>query len=489
MHTPYFFLHLLLLILLTTSCTTRPVSPQKTGKSKIPESPVKRTLPKAQEVPSLPATYTWDEIAKRASTKAGKADLYRIKAASRRLKTALDTAWKNPQLRLGYSLDELSSDTPSHSGWRADGGGYSPYTTRGKWSDQDASSGSVGLRLYFTNPFVTRWMKSQGEAEARGFDARVQEASYAVYSEVKMLCLEADILKQELAFLKEELSLKDQVDQLRKRQAASNVQRSPLNALDAELKHETKRMEIRGKKMAYRQLIREIALLADLPPDQLDLVPEQFSPPRPETQNTRFLTDLAFLRRPDLQIAESERNAALYSVNKAKAQNIPWFDFAEAGYKGQESTTYGYENDSTTRDRTTRDRDEWDIRLAISLPISSWTGRALKLSRAELAAAETRLQGVYARIRQEVAGVLEDYQESEKEYLRLSRQSDALCQRVEKELNQLEKEGSVMNDEILKSRKELLAYRKIMLKVKREWLRQRLLLESVTGGPLPTGNR
>ena len=69
----------------------------------------------------------------------------------------------------------------------------------------------------------------------------------------------------------------------------------------------------------------------------------------------------------------------------------------------------------------------------MSLPVFNWLGDEIRLTRAQLAAAEARARGQYERVRSEVGGVLEDYRAAQADMRRLLRGAKLPKMEVQKE--------------------------------------------------------
>ncbi|MBP5227485.1 MAG: TolC family protein [Kiritimatiellae bacterium] len=480
---PYPFLLPVSLSLLLAGCVThRDRQPETETPPPPTETPAEQETvaetPEPEEKaepapPSHPDGYSWDELARLASSRADAAKIFLLKAAARRYKTSGDTAWKDPQLRISHGWDYGRSNTPGD------------INNNREWEHSHGNSDTLALRLPIANPFVNRWIRKQGESEARSLEARAQEEAYAIYCEVKTLCMEADILRQELELTEKIAELNEQLQTYREEQVQAGVIRSPLSLIQAERAKEELRADSAAKQIERQQILRQIALLSGIPLDELKILPVSDVPTADRLPDAATLTDLALARRPDLQSALHEKAAADHGVKLAQAGHIPWFDFIEGTYKNDDSFTRDYERTVSNFDRTADDKEEWQIRMGVNVPIFTWMGNAVQQSKLISAAADARVQGLYTTIREEICGSLEDYQFADMEHSRLQAASEAFCKEIEARIVAFEKDQMGPREEAIRSRKEILAYRKVCLKVEREWLRQYLLLESITGGPLP----
>lgn len=147
--------------------------------------------------PAEPPTegYAWEYLARLAASNSAAAKILLVEAEAERRQIAVDTGWRNPQLRVGgKSVDEAERDTDN--------------VGKREWADKDYDGYTTALRVYVANPFVNRWLRRAGSAKARAVEAEAEEAKYAVYCEVKSLCLEADMLRSELNVMERMIALR-----------------------------------------------------------------------------------------------------------------------------------------------------------------------------------------------------------------------------------------------------------------------------------------
>jgi len=432
--------------------------------------------------------YDWDVLGRMAAAHSSEAKALLLDAQAERHQTAVDTAWRNPQLRLGHHDGEEDETSPGRTGMQTFPDEVNmpsrPFSRYRETGDRSFDGYTVGLRVYVANPFVNRWLRKRGDASARAVEAEADEEAYAIFCEVRTLCLEAEMLREEISLLEQMAALRLALRDYRKEQADAGV----VNALDL-IRSETKwvslRSEIREKKIARQQIVRQIALLAQVPAEQVRLRPPDFSrlidPARLEVS---ALTDLAFMRRPDLLRATREREAAEHGVKAAKAGQIPWFEYVEGTYEEESATSTSREQYFSGHDTSHQDETEWQVRVAVTLPVFNWLGDEVKRSRAELAAAEMRAAGVESKIRAEVDGVLADFLSARQERDQLAAESLRVQASMAKQIETLAKESTVKHEEVLAAQEELVAYRRFCMKADREYLRMVQFLETVSGGSL-----
>jgi len=424
--------------------------------------------------PSSPPAggYAWDELARLAATNSSEAKVLLLEAVAERYKTALDTGWRNPQLRIGERWGE-EEETSDHS--FAGGGGR---------SDKEFDGYMSGLRVYTVNPFVNNWLRKRGAATAQAKEAESEEVKYAVFCEVKSLCLEAEMMREEIGLLEQMAGYREQMRNARNEESEAGVAKA-LELIRAETRLATFRSEIREKQTARLQLIRRIAVLAGLPAEQVLLRPPDYDRQVDLSRlDAAVLTDMAFLRRPDLQRALHEKEAAEHGVKAAQAGQIPWFEYVDGIYGTETDHTSSDDANGALSGRKHLDETEWQARVAITLPIVSWFGEEVRLNRAQLAAAEERAQGLYDKIRREVDGVLEDYRGVRAERDRLAAERRRVCETTTARIDALANEQAVRREDVLAAREELVGFLRVCMRAEHECLRLTQYLETVSGGSL-----
>nr|MBP7637474.1 hypothetical protein [Kiritimatiellia bacterium] len=182
---------------------------------------------------------------------------------------------------------------------------------------------------------------------------------------------------------------------------------------------------------------------------------------------------------------EQEKEVAAHALCAARAGQIPWFEYVEGSFEDAHGDIYSHEEHFTGRDHTTRDETEWQVRVAMSLPVFNWLGDEIRLTRTQLAAAEARVHGQYERVRSEVGGVLDDCRAAQTEWARLDGESVRLHAEMHARIDALAQEPTIKREEVLAAHEELLAFRRVCLKAQREYLFMEQCLETVSGGALP----
>ncbi len=422
------------------------------------------------DAPAHPEGWSWEELARRAGLRADKAKVELMKAAARRQRVSADLAWKDPQLRLARSWED-SRDRRF---------GFGP-------ENGDGDSMTIGMRFYVSNPFVNRQLRRQGDAQVESLEASAKAEAYAVYCEVKSLCLEAEFLRRDASFRREELELIGRIRDENLKRLENGVASSPLDALRAETSRERAILKLSEAEQSLRRTRNQIAFLAGVPEQDLRI---RHTPPEPPTTNAAyraFLVETAFLRRPDLAGALADFEAARAGVGAAKAAYMPWFDFVEGTYSHQTSSRDDWDLDNGYyRKHAKRSReDDWQIRVALSVPIFTWFGDSVKNSRRVVDFADARVQSLRVAIETEISSAFASYCASDARFVRLSDDGGAFLKKMEVRLAEFSRAAAVQPEDVNKARLEFLDYRRMKTMSEYDWIHAILLLESVSGGPLP----
>jgi outer membrane protein TolC len=445
-----------------------------------------------QVVPEMPADgYDWSVLAHMAAGNTTVVEEFIQEAVVARRKAAAETAWRNPQLRGAWGSSDMDDETPGRSGMRTDlneiGMPSRPFTNYDRHSTRNTDSKMLSLRFYISNPFVNYWIRKRGESAARALEAEGKEAAYAIFCEMQSLCLEAEILR-------EEIELSDQVAELRQRAVEERERQveagliTVLDKLKAEARFESLRIELAGRRLEYQRLLRRIALLAGVELDGLELKPRKKSAQfREELLNAADLVELAYMRRPDLERVRYEVEEADRRLRVARSQMIPWFEFVEGRIGSEHSTERSYRQDSTGYDHTSRDVDEWQVRAAVSLPIFSWLGDEVRLSRSRQSLALVRERGMLNEVYREIEGALYDYRSARDEFERCRREGERLSAAMHEQIDMLADEPVVRSDKIFEAHEEVLRFQRTLLRAEHEVARLAMYLESASGGSLERG--
>ena len=415
--------------------------------------------------------FSWDELARKAGERVDEAKIQFIRAAAKRQQVDADLAWKDPQLRLGHTWEDSRERSTGERPANGDGGTY-----------------TIGARFYVANPFINRYVRRAGDAQVEALEARAKTAQYAVYCEVKSLCLEEERLRREQRRRDEASQLWERVRQCLERRLDKGVVKSPLDALQAEIAREKARAQADEASLARRQVRRQIAFYTGIPERELSI---RYTPPEPPTTNRTFtaaLCQVALARRPDLVGARAELAAAQANVGAAKAAHLPWFDFVEGTYSHDSTWERTWSGaGKSLRGHKIGHEDDWQIRVGITVPIFTWLGGSVKANQNLVEANDVRVKSLAESLQHEINCAMDDYRAADARFTRLSDEGLAFVKRMQARLEEFAKTSAVQPDDICRAQLELIDYRKFKDEAEYEWVSRILLLETVSGGPLPYG--
>ena len=100
-------------------------------------------------------------------------------------------------------------------------------------------------------------------------------------------------------------------------------------------------------------------------------------------------------------------------------------------------------------------------------------------------AADVRVQGLRAAIKNEVECALDDFRASDLRYARISKDGIAFLKKMEARLSEFAESAAVKPDDVCRAQIELLDYRSFKDEAEFDWVERILMLETVSGGPLP----
>ena len=429
--------------------------------------------PAREEAAAHFGPWGWDELAIRAGERSDATRVAYIDAAVRRLRAEEDVQWKDPELRFGQDwgrsrqrswerhADPLENDSSLESG--------------------DGYSSSIGVRFYVPNPFVERYARAKADAEGRKELARAAVEAYEVYCEVKMLCFEAVRTQNEIRYLEERAKAWGDLKQAAEASYANGVFSSPLDAIRAETKLAKAAVKLSTVTSERNALIRRIAWLAGVSPEGLEIDETLPNLPAPDQLTIDHMTEIAFARRPDLAAAVAEVEEAEAGVEAARAANIPWFRFVEATY--QHSNDSSSEHEYARYEHSRSHDNEFGLKASLYLPIFTWAGQSLELSKTVRERANARLDSLYASIRCEVETAYSDYVEAASRVR--TKETAEFIDRMNARIEEYNASDAAMAEETSKAYEELIDYKNLESETRLVLIESALRLESVIGGPLP----
>lgn len=440
-------------------------TPESSGTPR--SEPKTNIVEKAVSTIAVPADgFSWHELAEIASQRDGKTQLAALQINRSTLQNQLDLTWRDPQLRLNSSF--YSEDD---------------YTHGGNNSHEDAQGYGTALRFYTSNPFVNRWIKKQGAKNARSILAKSRELSYAVYCETKMKCCEAAILEDQLKQLKESQTLHRKIcdcyNELR-----TSGQAAPLKIIKADIKLAKTELQIEKTGRELRNVIYQLAQLTGVDAEKIKVQPlEKQKLSDPAKLNCDDLTIAAVEMRPDLESIRAEIDLAKTKVEIAKAKQIPWFEFLEAGYRNRSEDVTSYTGSGQRNSDAAR--DEWLLRTAVSLPVFSWAGHETALAAAVVRETQLREAIALTSIRAEIRNALDNYSDAFAARTKMQTEVDSHIQEFNKAVRELDNSKAVIETEILATEELINSYGQSVRENLYNCYKLKLYLDSVTGGQKP----
>lgn len=433
------------------------------------------------ETPVHEGPWTWEELAVRAGRNSSAMKDGRLAALVARLKATQAVAWKDPEFRfLNRWSDEDAYDwTHKYVS--------SGIKDEGKTGDGDGWSRQFGVRFYVPNPFINHYLAAKGDASVRACEAKAETEAYAIYTEVKMLCAEYLKASREARLYAKRVEVVARMKKTVEAERENRVAKSPLDAISVETQYRLGMMRLADLERSASGLKRTIARLAGVPAEGFEISDSCASLPDPSLLDADELAEIAFARRPDLAGAIAERDAAEAGVGAAKAAYIPWFRFVEGSYRRGVDRD-GYDEFATdgnmTYSRGRNKSEDWSVELAINIPIFTWCGNSVKISRQIRDCAEERVFSLYDDVRAEIRSAIDSYR------LACSRgdtgSDERFVEDVSKQIEDYAKSEAMLESESEKSRQALIDYQLLCNDVQSEKVEAALRLESVLGGPIPS---
>lgn len=418
--------------------------------------------------------WKWEELAVRAGERSDATRVAFIDAAVRRLRAEEDLGWKDPEFRWGFDNGHSRQYDWEHN--------IDPLASKESRRHSHDYANSYGIRLYVPNPFVERYARAKIEGDIRKEDMNAAVEAYEVYCEVKMLCYEVVRGKNELRHLQEQAKAWDDLRKACQASYESGVFASPLDAIRSETKFAKAKVKMSSAISSIETLTRRIAWLAGVSPEGLEI--EDSLPPLPAAAELSVdqLTEIAFARRPDLAAAIAEVDQAEAGVKEARMAMLPWLKFVEGAYQRSVASDRDWEYAKHGRSR--ENGDEWSVQLAITVPIFTWAGKSLELSKTVRERANARLDALYSSIRNEIATAYTDYVECSSRIK--EDEAKEFVDRMKRRIEEYNSSEAAKAEETSKAYEELIDYKLLQTQVRLQQIESALRLESVIGGPLPT---
>ncbi len=453
---------------LTCGCITKnsmsvpPADFKHYSTARAPDRSSSNTAAEADSVPP-PGGFSWHDLALCASRRSETEQLTALRIECSDLENLTERNWRDPQLR-------LNSDMVSSKEYERDGAD----------SHDDSHEHGASIRFYISNPFVNRWIKNLKQPNARLIQAKTHELTYAVYCETKTKCMEAAVIKDEIDKLRKisghRKKMRDRYTELRRDGYAA-----PVKMLRNAIRLAKTDIELECKQREYRNTLQMIALLSGVAVDKiklLDITRQKL--PDPQSFQLATLVSRAVNLRADIELARASISVAENQLKAARAAQIPWFEFAEAGYSRSTSDTIGYTSPRTTR--SDENSDEWMIRTAVTLPVFSWLGNETQLRRAALRAARAHETVTVAGIYNEISSALQNYTDAYHTHMNVQQSVSKQIDKLNQSIREVESSKTVVDTEIMELQEELYGLNSELNTLLYDCLESLINLESVTGG-------
>ena len=375
--------------------------PQETPLRPPPATP---PPPRPVSAPPMPETgYTWRELVRHAVTADPDHAAILAEARAEYFRYKSKTDLQDLRLSFDYARRDTSSSNDDLDSFGA---------SRRQRSDGTRGRYGTDLRFFVPNPFVDRHIRRTGEAAQREVESEAdvlkQEIAWTVYELVQEILREERVL--EVLRAREQV-LTEWTAHLKVRKDAHVATQADVLSLD--LQRIRLKATLQKTRMAAQAARRGLQVLTQIPDEQLrlDMRETDWQAMLTSLTDEPKLLEEAFARSAELAVARAAYAKARAMLDTAKARQIPWFAYVQAGYVSRDSDDTGYRSDGE-RSTSSGDSDEWAAQLAVNLPVFAWMSSEKKMASAEMEAALLRETGIRQRIRNEISGGLTDLRET-----------------------------------------------------------------------------
>lgn len=454
------------------------LTPQKPGEWLFKVSEDEQTSAVVESVEMPEGGWDWEFLAVRAGEKAKRNGPGALDVLVEKLKTAEETAWKDPELRTSVRWGDTSGSKRSWETGLADGADH---------ESGDSRSTSIGARFYIPNPFINRYLRRKGAAAVARSEAKAAVEAYGVYTEVKLLCHEVHRVSHEIMRCVEIEGALSRCKYLDDGEQDGSLSLPPYEAIRLHSQRTRNRMKMKLLQRHLRHLNRLVAKAADVDIEGFTLAPRGRQLPDPAALSSAALVEYAFARRPDLAQAIAELEVAEANLSAAKAATIPWFRFVEAGYRhdGKDEDSRGWNASKTgplaQSAKSDGHSDEVFVEVALTVPIFTWFGDTVSISRRIRDAADNRVQELYSSISAEVLAALERYRDAVSDVD--PEEVETFTFEMKRRINECENSGAGVVSDSLKARLALIDFLGFAEEREDAAIEAAIALESVIGGP------
>ena len=384
---------------LVSGCATRP-SPEPVRAGNCPPL-FSGNCPPLPPPPMPENGYTWRELAAHAIAASPDHAAILADARAEYFRHKAKTDLQDLRLMLDYTF--RATDSSGHD-WNKSG------TERYQTGDATRDRYGAALRFYFPNPFVDKHILRTGDAARRETEASADELKRQIARAVYELVQEILFAQRALELLAQrEQVLTDWAAHLKERQDARVATQADVLAL--ELQRIRLQAAIQQKQLAARAAWTSLDRLVNIshPYDEalkLDPQPHDWATLLDSLTFVQGLTEAVRARSPELAAARAAYDKARATLDTAKARQIPWLAYAQAGYAARDTDATAYRSDgrySTSHN----DSDEWRLRIAVDLPVFAWMSSEKKAAAASMEAAQLREAALRQRIRDDITDTVE----------------------------------------------------------------------------------
>lgn len=389
-----------------------------------------------------PGGFTWSDLTRLAIQRNSEIKALLGEAEAERIYGYTKATTRDPQLTLGYGRQRQTGD--SYSRGSREAGLYNPATgafaptgtDRESWGsqrdlDRDRTV-SARLRVYTSNPFVNKHLRAEGTGRAEELLGKAQAVRHDIAESIFLLCADYTLYEQEKIGYEAIIARQNELIAHREKQAEAGVV-TRYEILSVKMKQLDLMARVRDVQFRQGAICRELAMLtgidvSQVTPAQIAVDYEALAQHMPETID---LYNEAVAAHPELMIARGKETQAEAQERAAKAKRIPWFEYIDATYARNHGTGSSSESggsydpsapswpignfDGSRETGTGNDSSsghEWEVRVAITVPIFSWFSKEAEEARLRRYAASAQQQAIFRNVYGEISAIVDDFKAS-----------------------------------------------------------------------------
>jgi len=283
------------------------------------------------------------------------ADAQKFLSLSSAMKLALENDTRLLPGKAAWQLAQLRQESPGV--WR------DPEARFETGLNSDEPFLDSALRFYLPNPWEVRSVSMENASLTATAEAEYRMGGVATAAEVHRMYREFQCLEKEILLADRLTGIKQELASLSDKRVKAGMQTSGQSLL---LRWELRETEREARTLRGEQAVlkNRLTALTGLKLETLEIpvleFPETFAAPDAEV-------DVA--HRPDLMLRQAQVQKADAKLKQARAEQVPWFNHVQTSY-----------SDSS---------DEWDVQVAVSLPLFSLAGSKKNLALAERSLRQT----------------------------------------------------------------------------------------------------